>query len=128
MSLSSCIDGSTYALPYKDVDSDILYTKIDNASMLTEATDISYHSLNDHIIIEKHDLDVLKTMPNELLVERENKCQNCIRAHAASIVKCLNVRGSCYACNKKKMLLYGYCPDFESVNVLEVEAAANGVD
>lgn len=119
MSLSSCIDGSIYALPHKDVDPDILYTKIDNASMLTAAT---------HTIIEKHNLDVLKTMPNELLVERENKCQNCIRAHAASIVKCLNVRGSCNVCDKKKMLLYGYCPDFESVNVLEVEAAANGVD
>lgn len=122
MSLSSCIAGSTYVLPHKEVDSDILYTKIDNT-----ATDISYHDLNDYTIIGRHDLDVLKTMPDDLLVERENKCQNCIRAHAASIVKCLNVRGSCNVCNKRKMLLYGYCPDFESTDILEVEAAANGV-
>lgn len=129
MSLSSCIDGfSGYILPHKEIDSDIFYTKIDAESMLNAATDIRYNSLNDHTIIGRHDLDVLKTLPNDLLVEREKKCQECVKAHASTCIKKMKVNGKFEICDKRKMLLYGYCPDFESTDILEVEAAANGVD
>lgn len=115
--LSSCIDaGGSYFTPTFKV-------KVKRPSQ-PFAEETSY----ERSIITKHELDVLKDIPNNILVEREAKCQNCVKAHASTLVSKLKLTGEFSACDKRKMLLYGHCPDFESVDVLDIQTAANGVE
>lgn len=114
--LSSCIDaGGSYFTP-------ALKVKVKRPSQ-SFAEETPY----ERSIISKHELDVLKDIPNNILVEREAKCQNCVKAHASTLVSKLKLTGEFSACDKRKMLLYGHCPDFESVDVLDIQTAANGV-
>ena len=67
--LSSCIDaGGSYFTPTFKV-------KVKKPSQPTALTaDFAEETPYERSIISKHELDVLKDIPNNILVEREAKC------------------------------------------------------
>lgn len=123
--LSCCIDPYTHKKKLKIVSPHVQV----QSKVKTHTTEDNYtFNCDEEVVIDKYQFKMLKDIPNEILVEREKECQNCVRAHFSACMRKLKVSGEFPMCNRRQMLLFGYCKDFESVDVLEVEAAANGVE
>ncbi len=73
---------------------------------------------------------MLKQMPMDMTIERMKRCAGCTYANA---VHCMHrfkngQADSPCPCNQRDMLVYGHCPKFISMEQVEIELAAEGID
>ena len=73
---------------------------------------------------------MLKQMPMDMTIERMKRCAGCTYANA---VHCMHrfkngKTDSPCPCNQRDMLVYGHCPKFISMEQVEIELAAEGID
>lgn len=73
---------------------------------------------------------MLKQMSMDMTIERMKRCASCTYANA---VHCMHrfkngQADSPCPCNQRDMLVYGHCPKFISMEQVEIELAAEGID